>query len=157
MERSQGLLTGSSSRRGDGQLSNLQSGAEQETRACLGLCAAKEFLITITLFLILFDLTYIYFVVIRVTGNTFVHLPFDVNATEVHATSLAEPLNWLELTIFVLDVVNVLVLSLSVCVESIGGLVCSLCGFATAMALELMFALWLFGVCVFIGVDIHAR
>lgn len=130
-------------------------GAEAEVRACCGLCAAKEFLVLITLLLLAFDALYIYFVAVRITGEAWLPLPFDVNGTAIHENSLGEPLNWIELSIFVLDICNVLVLSLSVCSETIGGLVCSLCGFAFAMALELLFALWLFSVVIFIGHDLN--
>jgi len=121
--------------------------AANEARACLGLCALKEFLCLATLFMICADLVDVYANIIRVTGTDL--LPFPGNHTELYYTAIPE-LNIFDLCISTLDLIAIVLLSLSVCTSSIDGIVCSLCGFATCMVLELMYVIWL---CVAVAVD----
>jgi len=102
--------------------------------------SAKEFLVVATVFLILCDLCDVYGNIVRVTGWT--HLPFPGNVTAMYYTQIKE-LNWYDLVISVIDAWCVMLLSLAVCAESLDGLVCSLCGFASSMILELVYVLWL--------------
>lgn len=114
--------------------------AAGEARACFGVMAAKEFLVVATVFLILCDVCDVYGNIVRVTGWT--HLPFPGNVTAMYYTQIKE-LNWYDLVISVIDAWCVMLLSLAVCAESLDGLVCSLCGFASSMILELVYVLWL--------------
>ena len=114
--------------------------AAGEARACCGIMSAKEFLIVASIFLILCDLCDIYGNVVRVTGWT--HLPFPGNITEMYYTQIKE-LNWYDLIISIIDAWCAMLLCLAVCAESLDGLVCSLCGFASSMILELVYVLWL--------------
>ena len=114
--------------------------AAGEARACFGVMSAKEFLVVATVFLILCDLCDVYGNIVRVTGWT--HLPFPGNVTAMYYTQIKE-LNWYDLVISVIDAWCVMLLSLAVCAESLDGLVCSLCGFASSMILELVYVLWL--------------
>lgn len=84
--------------------------ATQESRACCALCNVKEFLIAITLFLILVDLFDVYGNLIRVTGTEL--LPFWGNHTDLYYTQVPE-LNFYDMIISVFDLCCVVVLSLS--------------------------------------------
>ena len=84
--------------------------ATQESRACCALCNVKEFLIAITLFLILVDLFDVYGNLIRVTGTEL--LPFWGNHTDLYYTQVPE-LNFYDMIISVFDLACVVVLSLS--------------------------------------------
>ena len=114
--------------------------AAGEARACCGIMSSKEFLIVASIFLIVCDLCDIYGNVVRVTGWT--HLPFPGNITEMYYTQIKE-LNWYDLIISIIDAWCTMLLCLAVCAESLDGLVCSLCGFASSMILELVYVLWL--------------
>jgi len=114
--------------------------ANTESRAFFSLCAVKEFLVVVLLFLICADLFDIYANLVRVTGTEL--LPFPGNHTELYYTRIAE-LNWYDLIVSTFDLVSVVLLSLSVCANSLDGLVCSLCGFASSMLLEFVYILWM--------------
>ena len=145
--------------------------AELEPRACGGILAAKEFLILGGLILILADLFDVYSNVIRVSGTDI--LPFWGNHSQLHYTAVPElsvydliigvadvcavatltlsgahtrHLFFFVNTVYSLfntRVLPVCPMPLAVCSDSIDGLVCSLCGFATCMLLDLIYVLWL--------------
>ena len=113
MEPSQRILFGNPRAPAPTRPSDVSKGAHEEARAMCGLCAAKEFLVLITMLVMIFDALYIYFISVRITGDSWIPLPFDLNATQIHEGNLADPMNWLELSIFGIDIVCVLILSLS--------------------------------------------
>ena len=82
----------------------------KETRAFCALCAVKEFLVCVTLFLIAVDVCDVYANVIRVTGTEL--LPFPGNHTAFYYTRVPE-LNWYDMIISTFDLSTVVVLSLS--------------------------------------------
>ena len=84
--------------------------ATKQVRACCALCAVKEFLVVVTLFIICVDLADVYSNVIRVTGTNL--LPFPGNHTAFYYTAVPE-LNWYDMVISVFDLAFVIVLSLS--------------------------------------------
>lgn len=102
--------------------------------------AQKEFLIIASLALFLLDLFDIYGNIIRVTGTTM--LPFWGNHTELYMSSIPE-LSWFDMGVTIWDLGSVTLLCLSVCADSVDGLVCSLCGLATAMLGEAVYVIWL--------------
>lgn len=111
-----------------------------EARACFSLCAVKEFLVFITLFLILVDLVDVYSNIIRLTGTDL--LPFPGNHTEFYSTHIDE-LNYYDMCVSAGELLSVVVLTLAVCQEKIDGIVCALCGFASCMLLEFAYMAWL--------------
>ena len=111
-----------------------------EARACCALCAVKEYLVLATFFLIIVDTFDVYANTIRVTGTDL--LPFWGNTTELYYTAIPE-LNYYDMGVSLLELFTVICLGLSVCGNSINGIMCSLCGFATAMVLEFVYVLWL--------------
>jgi len=114
--------------------------ATQEARACCSLCAVKEFLIVGSLFLIVLDLADVYANIVRISGSD--ALPFPGNHTDFYYTSAPE-LSWYDMGCTLLDLFSCILMGLSVCSNSIDGLVCSLCGFASAMMLEFVYVMWL--------------
>ena len=120
---------------------------EKEARALFSLCAVKEFLVSATLFLVLLDASDLYWDTIKISGITW--LPFPGNHTQMRDSSIPE-LNYYDVGTSFLDFCSCLLLLLSVCGNSIDGIVCSLCGLTSAMLLELCYMLWL---CVAVSVD----
>lgn len=114
--------------------------APAPARACCGLCGAKDFLLLLCAFLICVDLVNLYGCVILATGNT--DLPWWGNATALHLANVPT-LTTYDSVVLVMDVAFLTLVSLAVCSDSLEGLVCSLCGFATAVLLELVYLLWL--------------
>lgn len=134
------FLLGAHNMRGSSSDSKVDFTSQKDARACFDIFSNKEFLVVATLGLVVCDLCDIYGNVIRVTG--FKHLPFPGNVTAMYYTQIAE-LNWFDLIISVMDIWCVMCLSLAVCGEHLDGMVCSLCGFASSMILELVYVLWL--------------
>lgn len=81
-----------------------------EARACLALCAVKEFLVVATVILMAIDFFDIWFNIVRLTGTEW--LPFPGNHTALHISS-AMPLDWFDLVASCVDLISVLLLSLS--------------------------------------------
>ena len=82
-----------------------------ESRALCGLMATKEFLVFGSILTMLFDICYLYYILVRATGNT--SLPFPWSQDALHEASLGDALNWFEVCIYALDLMSVIVLSLS--------------------------------------------
>ncbi len=82
-----------------------------ESRALCGLMAAKEFLVMISVVLMVFDACYIYYIIVRATGDE--SLPFPWNPNGLHEASLGPALNWLECWIFGVDLISVAILAVS--------------------------------------------
>ena len=82
--------------------------ARQESRACCALCAVKEFLVVVCLFLIGCDLFDVYGNVVRVTGTDL--LPFPGNHTDLYYTRQVE-LNYYDMAITIFDLSAVIAAS----------------------------------------------
>lgn len=96
----------------------------------------------ITIFLIAADATYVLIISARITGDARSWLPFNINASNMREYNEGDAYNYFDMSIFALDLIIMLLLSLSVCSESIGGLVWSLFGFALAIVLVSILTLW---------------
>jgi hypothetical protein len=96
----------------------------------------------ITIFLIAADATYVLIISARITGDARSWLPSNINASNMREYNEGDAYNYFDMSIFGLDLIIMLLLSLSVCSESIGGLVCSLFGFALAIVLVSILTLW---------------
>ena len=121
--------------------------ARAEARACCALCGVKEFLICSTLFLVCVDLFDFYANIIRTTGTDL--LPFPGNHSELYYTNVPE-MSYYDMIVSAVELASVVVLSLSVCGNSIDGIACGACGFASGMVLEFVYTLWL---CVAVAWD----
>ena len=121
--------------------------ALDEARACCTIMSAKEFVILATVVLLAIDAFDVYGNVVRVSGWT--DMPFPGNHTELYYTAVPE-MSYYDMGISIADFFSVLVLSLAACGESLDGLVCSLCAFASCMCLEFIYVVWL---CVAVGTD----
>jgi hypothetical protein len=103
----------------------------------------------ITIFLIAADATYVLIISARITGDARSWLPFNINASNMREYNEGDAYNYFDMSIFALDLIIMLLLSLlSLCSESIGGLVCSLFGFALAIVLVSILALWQLGITI---------
>jgi len=120
----------------------------------------SEATIPLTLLLLVLDVVYICVVASRIARDAWLPLGFgQQNETAAYEDDLGEPSNWIELVINVADANVVLLLLRLVGVEptesdraeTTGLLSRSLTGFACVLLLELLFAVWLGGVVIYIG------